>query len=158
MEKKTLITAMKSSISEIMETMFFTPVEFPVTVPEGLPDLKEPDKIISGMLNFHGPFSGYFILSVPKKLGSLFTSDFLGEDEENISGEQLSETIKEILNMLAGSTFTNYDDNAVFNLDIPKIVDCNKAKTNIASPEEKLVVIAQTPDNCLSFTMFETPS
>ena len=152
MEKKTLITAMKSSISEIMETMFFTPVEFPDTVPEELPDLKKHDKIIAGRLNFKGPFSGYFILSVPKKLASLLTADFLGEDQENISGEQLSETIKEILNMLAGGTFTYYDNNAVFNLDIPEIVNSDKDGTG---QEEKLVIIAQTPDEYLSFAMFK---
>ena len=150
-----MITAMKSSIFEIMETMFFTPVEFSESIPEEFPDLKQPDKIIAGRLNFSGPFLGYFILFAPKKLAKMLTSDFLGEDEENISSEQISETVKEILNMLAGGTFTHYDDNAVFNLDIPETVDFDKAKTDGASPVEKIVVIAQTPDDFLSLAMFK---
>ena len=155
MEKKTLITAMKSSISEVMETMFFMPVEFPNM--EELESSDKADQIIISKLNFRGAFSGYFILSVPGKLALSLTLDFLGEDENNISGEQISETMKEILNMLAGGAFTHYDDSVLFNLDIPETVNSDKAETDESGLEEKIIVIIQTPDDCLSLAMFKQP-
>ena len=155
MERETLITAMKSSISEVMETMFFLPVEFPNL--EELQSSDKADQIIVSKLNFSGSFSGYFILSVPGKLALSLTSDFIGEDENNISGEQKSETMKEILNMLAGGAFTHYDDSALFNLDIPETVNFGKAETDDSGLEEKIIVIIQTPDDCLSLAMYKQP-
>ena len=58
MEKEVLITAMKTSISEVLETMFFLPLEFPDEVnPEQLwgPQKEEP---VVGKLTFSGPFTG----------------------------------------------------------------------------------------------------
>ena len=52
MERKALIRAMKNSISEVIETMFFLPVDFSDTV-----NAEEIQMSVT-KLDFSGPFSG----------------------------------------------------------------------------------------------------
>jgi len=110
MEKEVLMTVMKDSISEVLETMFFLPLEYSdAPDPEGLWGL-EKDRIVASRLNFSGPFSGYFVFLIPRDLALSITAGFVGRHEEHVSQDQIAGNVKEIINMIAGSTFGNYDD------------------------------------------------
>ena len=64
MEKKNLMTAMKASISEVFETMFFLPLEF-----SDCDDLKEfiqagNEDLLVSKIDFDGPLSGHFLFLI----------------------------------------------------------------------------------------------
>ena len=84
MDKKALIWAMKNSISEVLETMFFLPVDVSDTDLTKIPCHLENDQISVTKLNFSGPFSGSFVLFIPDEFAVSLTADFLGKDVENV--------------------------------------------------------------------------
>ena len=152
MEKEALITAMKSSISEVLETMFFLPLDFPGT---DMWDSSDPEEeTLICRLNFTGPFEGYFVIFIPKEQALSFTADFLGKDSEGISRDQVNDTVKETLNMIAGSTFRNYDDQAVFDLGFPEIIELDDISGDDSG--EEVFITINTLDNYLALKMVQT--
>lgn len=119
MEVKALKAAMTDSISEVLEIMFFLPLDMDdADKPQSLWPSEEEDILVS-QLDFTGPFSGRFYFFIPNSLAVSITSGFLGIDEDDLAGEQLSETVNEIINMVAGNTFSKFDDQEIFDLDVP---------------------------------------
>ena len=123
---KILITAMKTSISEVMETMFYLPVEFgeESTLSQSGMDKNKPNMVCQ--LEFSGDFSGCFTLLIPKDLLSEMTENFMGESRENLEDEHLWGTLTEILNMICGNTLSKLDSKVPFKLDMPKVIDDSK--------------------------------
>jgi len=122
MDRKMLTKAMRTSISEVLEKMFFLPLDFSDAGSPG--DLWEAGGVdlLAIRLAFQGPFSGHFAFFVPQALGKALAADFMGTDEEDVSLEHVEQTAKEIVNMIAGSTFCALDEEAVFDLGIPEKV------------------------------------
>ena len=150
MEIEALTTAMKRSISEVLETMFFLPLDFSDTVtPEELWHSGTDDIVVS-KLNFSGPFSGYFLFFFPKGLALSLTAGFLGKNEEMISQDHLTATIREIINMIAGNTFSIFNDQAVFNLGIPESVHIDEVKRDGSNSPQEIFIAVNTLDNCLA--------
>jgi CheY-specific phosphatase CheX len=137
MEREALRTAMKDSISDVLEKMFFLPLEFSDIVTR-----KElgADEMLVSKLSFAGPFSGRFFFFVPKRYTVSFAANFLGENDGNISQDQASETVKEALNMLAGTTFFHYDDQAVFSLDIPDLVRPGELRDDHSNSDHNIFI------------------
>ncbi|WP_186441099.1 chemotaxis protein CheX [Desulfamplus magnetovallimortis] len=129
-----LIVEMTTSISEVMETMFYIPVE-----PQEISAIKEcgfldADEIEACRITFSGTFSGKMYLLVPEQLLSIMTENFTGEQLHQLTEEHRIGTIKEALNMIAGNTFSKIAPNTSFGLDVPEIdkrfIDelCNNGK------------------------------
>lgn len=153
LNKTTLTSAMKNSISNVLETMFFLPVDFDDSVSkEKLWDMDN-DKVIAAKLNFSGPLNGYTIFYIPEKLAKSLTADFMGKEEKNISGDQAKGTVKEMANMITGNTFSLYDSETVFNLGIPKMLDSDKFYEDSNGSEEHIFIAIETPENNLAFQM-----
>ena len=140
MERKALIRAMKNSISEVIETMFFLPVDFSDTV-----NAEEIQMSVT-KLDFSGPFSGSFVLFIPEEFAVSLTANFLGKDKEKVSEDNVIETSKEVINMIAGSTFANLDDQAVFDLNIPENILFDQA-VHFPGTEDDIFVQIITLDN-----------
>ena len=140
MEKKSLIIAMKNSISDVLEKMFFLPLE--LNEADNPVEIKD---FLCSKLDFSGQLSGYFLLYMPEDLARMIAADFMGVDKKKISNESVPGTLKEILNMIVGNTFTLYNDKAVFNLGIPEIIDKNSVIEDI--PTEEINILINTPDN-----------
>ena len=140
MERKALIRAMKNSISEVLETMFFLPVDFSDTV-----NAEEIQMSVT-KLDFSGPFSGSFVLFIPEEFAVSLTANFLGKDKEKVSEDNVIETSKEVINMIAGSTFANLDDQAVFDLNIPENILFEQAE-HFPGAEDDIFVQIITLDN-----------
>jgi hypothetical protein len=126
MEKQSLMASMKASISEVMETMFFLPLEFE----EGR-DINEIIRCAGGgtvacKLAFSGPFSGFSCFLIPVRVAQGLTANFLGEDTDRVTEGQVAGTVKEILNMITGKAFSLYDSRTVFKLGIPEIMPPEK--------------------------------
>jgi CheY-specific phosphatase CheX len=153
MEKESLISAMKTSISEVLETMFFLPIDF----------LESPDldsmrgsmghEMAVAKLEFNGPLNGHFIFIIPKELAASTTASFLGKDEHDVNDDHIHETVKEIANMVAGNTFSHYDDQAVYNLGIPELLQTSELKGGHQDKEEQIFICCNTLDSSLAFQM-----
>lgn len=153
MEREAIITAMKDSISEVMEKMVFLPLDFSgAGHVEELWNL-ERDEIIISKLNFNGPFSGFFLFFIPRELALSLTAGFLGLDEDKISQDQINETVKELLNMISGNTFTYFNKQAVFDLDLPELIGANIMESLISHSGQGIFIGINTIDNCLAFQM-----
>jgi CheY-specific phosphatase CheX len=153
MEKEALITAMKGSISDVLEKMFFLPLDFSdASSPDELWN-SEKGEIIVSRLDFKGPVSGYFAFSIPKDLALSLTGDLLGCDDEEMSKNNLKETVNEITNMIAGNTFSNYDDQAIFDLGIPESISFSESEKDQPASREDIFIAVNTLDNWLSLRM-----
>jgi CheY-specific phosphatase CheX len=153
MEKKVLKTAMKNSISDVLETMVFLPLDFCDTL--NVPELwnMEKDQIIAAKLNFDGPFSGCAVFCIPKRLALSMTAAFMGKDEEDVSDDQVDGTAKEIINMIIGNIFSLYESEATFNLGIPEMVRYDNFSKDLSDPEKRFSIVIETLENHLVFQM-----
>lgn len=137
MERVTLMTEMKHSISEVLEKMFFLTLEFPEAVNEQeFLDSYNGEMLVS-KLGFNGPFSGYFELLIPESLAISMAADFMGNCEEKVSPDQVHGTVKEIVNMVAGNTFGNFDHQNLMTLEIPEMVPHDKIRDGFDSRDTR---------------------
>jgi CheY-specific phosphatase CheX len=154
MDKETLMMAMKNSISDVLEKMFFLPLDFPDQA--GAEDVWGSDRpeLLISKLDFSGPFSGRFLLYIPTDLARDLTASFLGTDDGQVAEEQVIGTVKEIVNMLAGSTFSAFDQDAIFDLEIPKLGQIGDSTNDEqAVSAEGIFVPIRTENNTLALQM-----
>lgn len=149
-ETKVLTSAMKHSISDVLETMFFLPVDFSDFVSIKTLWDSEKDNILAAGLNFDGPFSGGCVFYIPEPLAESITADFMGKGKEDISFDEIKETVKEMINMITGNLFSLYDPEAVFSLGVPEQVDLDDV---LSDSENAISIVADTLDNYLLFQM-----
>ena len=145
---KILMTAMKTSISEVMETMFFLPVEFgeeqATLIQSGMVDNKP---TMACQLNFSGDFSGCVTLLIPKDLLFEMTQNFMGESSEHLEDEHLSGTLTETLNMICGNALSRVDSKIPFELDIPKVINESKIL------ESEIFTIVESPQSMMAINI-----
>ncbi len=122
MMKQMLMTAVKNSISNVMETMFFLPVELG-------PETKWADcrmdtaPVMACQLEFSGDVSGTFILAAPETLVLEMTENFMGESETRLLPVHLSGTLTEMLNMVCGNALSSITASVPFELGIPQVIE-----------------------------------
>lgn len=131
MDKKALISAIKVSISDVLSTMFFMPVD--VVSAASSDNRVDESEIVSVSLDFTGPAKGVFWLELPMALARDVTSDFLGMDSGRLSAEDVTGTIKEMINMLVGNALSVYAPEETFTLGIPTSA---LRKTDTQEPDE----------------------
>ncbi len=153
---QTLTAAMTDSISNVLETMFFLSLDISGAVSIKSLQVPENDAMMAARLNFSGPVSGHCVFYIPRKLAMSMTADFLGVDEQNTTDEQTQGTVKEIINMLVGDTFSNFDSQAVFNLEIPEMVSFEET-LGVDPAENEIVVGIDTLEDHLAYRMVITP-
>jgi CheY-specific phosphatase CheX len=136
---KILITTMKTSISDIMETMFYLPVEFGDALSFRQTGMNNEKASLSSRLKFSGDLSGYFILVIPRDLLAVMAENFMGESSKDLTEEHLSGTLTETLNMIGGNTLSTLDSKIPFELDIPEVIDTSKI------PGDSLFTMIETP-------------
>ncbi len=156
-DKQALESALTTSISEVLETMFFLPVDFPGIIPEGNLWDSEKDEVMAARLDFDGPFNGYGLFYIPREAAASIAADFLGMNEESVSLDQVRETVMEIINMIVGSTLSCYDRQALFNLKIPELVGSGEQNEEIADSENGIFIAIDTLEHHLAFKMVINP-
>ena len=153
MENNVLKTAMMNSISDVLETMFFLPLDFSEASSAQEIWGNEKDQIVAATLKFGGPFSGYCGFYIHNKLAMSITADFMGIDEENISKEHVNETVKEILNMIVGNVFSSLDPQEVFNLAVPELIVFDGNGVDPSESKEDIFIGIDTLDSHIAFQM-----
>ena len=144
---KILMTAMKTSISEVMETMFYLPIEFAQELTLSQSGMDENKPNMACQLEFSGDFSGCLTLLIPKNLLADMTESFMGESLENLEDEHLSGTLTETLNMICGNTLSKIDSKIPFKLDMPKLIDESKIS------ESQLFTIVETTQSMMAINI-----
>jgi hypothetical protein len=96
------------------------------------------------------------MLSIPVDLATSMAVDFLGVSSELISSEQIIGTVKEMVNMLAGSTLSAYDPESAFNLQIPEIIAASQRTKSDLEPDKSILLLIETPDNRMVFRLYMT--
>ncbi len=142
--KKTLMTQVMNSIFEVMETMFFYSTEENKEDNIDFEKRFDINNIKACQITFSGKKSGSVYLLIPLPILQNITSNFMGEDLDNLTEELLDGTLKEALNMIAGSALTKVDEKSYMGLGIPQMVE--PKKINIDD-----VVVIDTSDGSLAF-------
>ncbi len=121
--KKNLIQTVTNSIFEVMETMFFFTVEEKKNMGQELSSVFDIQSLRACKITFSGDQSGAIFLMVPRIVLIPMTQNFMGEDGDQLSDELTDGTLKEALNMIAGSALTQLDKESYMGLGIPEMVD-----------------------------------
>jgi len=150
MEKRTMMETMRAAISNVMETMFFQPVQISdkdFTLQEWFSDK---ESLLGAKLNFTGPSSGLCYFLIPAKLMGEITANFLGLEKEETNEEQKRDTIKEALNMIGGHMFSLYDNEGTINLGIPELIEEKNIKHYKLGEIKGDTVFIETEDSHLA--------
>ena len=153
MKNSLLEMAMKNSISDVLETMFFLPMDFSDAIDTHELWNSGKDQILAVKLNFNGPLIGDCILCIPEKLAKSISADFMGKEEEDVSDDQVKGTVKEIINMIVGNTFSKYDPEAAFNLGIPELISFSHYYNELSDTGDRFSFIIDTLENHLAFQL-----
>ncbi len=152
-KKQELTTAMMDSISNVLETMFFLPMDFISSESATKLWSERSRQIQTVKIGFSGPFSGFLALLIPVRLAENITADFMGLDQTEITKDHVNGTTKEIANMILGNIFSKYDDQAVFNLEVPEIISNANYKDLSPCQENELLFCVDTLDDHLAIKM-----
>ncbi len=144
--KKILMKAMMTSISEVMETMFFLPVEF-----DGESTLSKcglyKKETIACRLGFTGDASGSVLIVAPKTLVAEMAENFMGESRDSLTQEHFSGTLTELCNIVSGNALSKTESKSPFELNIPELIDASDV-----SKEEKFAII-ETTESKMAFSL-----
>ncbi len=141
MDREALKEAMKASISEVLETMFFLPLEVSEAETESPLFQVSPEKLKCASLKFQGPYTGEAIFLIPKALAGSLTADFMGRESDQIDGEDIDGTIKELLNMICGKTLSLFEAKTTFKLGIPETVNPSEVLDSFFSHKERNIAL-----------------
>lgn len=147
MEKAPMMKAMKSSISNVLETMFYQMVQIvdddcslQTWFAQGRP-------LLGANLNFSGPSEGTLYFIIPIAVANEITANFLGLDAVAIDEGQRADTVKEALNMISGGMLSVIDPKGAFKLGIPEMISENDLSQDKLKDLQGDVILFETEDN-----------
>ncbi len=143
--KKILMKAMMTSISEVMETMFFLPIEFGEESTMGQSGIEKP--ILASQLNFSGDVTGHLCIIAPKDLVGEMAENFMGESQDMLTEEHFSGTLTEMLNMVLGNALSKTEAKQPFELGIPEVIDGTKIQA------EEIVHLIETSQSKMAIRL-----
>lgn len=150
MLKETLLRSLKTAISDVLETMFFQPVQ----IDNNHRCLKEwfakDPPLLGASLGFAGPISGICYILIPDQGVQEMTANFLGIDEKEVDREQALDTIKEALNMIVGQALSLFDKTGDFQLSIPEIIDGDAVAPEKLQGSQGDILLFETEDSHLA--------
>jgi hypothetical protein len=147
MDKEIMMELMKQAISDVLETMFFQPVQISsknYTLQEWFFDKQS---LLGATLTFSGPFAGLFYIVIPVNLVKEITANFLGIEKEEVNENQKKDTIKEALNIIGGHMFSLFDKEDATSLGIPELIEENNLKHDNLGEIKGNTFFIKTEDN-----------
>lgn len=150
MDRDTMMTTLREAISNVLETMFFQPVQIVDNDRTLLEWFSQNESLLGTTLDFNGPLSGSLYLIIPMKVVSEITANFLGLRAEEIDEGQKRDTVKETLNMIGGNTLSHSDRKSVFKLGIPKLIEEHDLAYDKLGDLRGDFVLIETEDNHLA--------
>ena len=90
---------------------------------------------------------------MPESLAISISADFLGERREAISEEHVNGTVQEMINMLAGNALMAFDPQALFNLEIPCVIEADQLCNLLADYRHHWSVGIETLQSRMTLTL-----
>lgn len=124
MPESGLNAALRDSVVDVLETMFFVR-----STGDSRGEASAGD--IVARVHFEGEPSGNLTLRMSALAARSVSADFLGEEDWNLAEHQIGEVVCELANMVCGSFLSRVESNATFRLDTPCLAsidaDCEPA-------------------------------
>lgn len=117
-----------ASTSEVMETMFFLPVEPNSGISIEDSGLCDSESIRAAGISFSGTVSGRIRIFIPESLLGMMAENFMGLNAEEVTAEDTAGTLTEALNMIAGNALRKVDDRFSSHLGLPEPIDPNELR------------------------------
>ncbi len=152
MDRQAMMQAMKNSISDVLEQMFFLPLDF-LEPSSGNGNIQTGQDDLVVHLGFSGALTGGFLLCVTNKLAWSATQDFLGVDPAAVDLNKVEGTVREMINMLAGNVLSHYDGDAVFDLAMPEVTNPSMVHNMLARAPDSIGLVINTPDGRMYFNL-----
>lgn len=152
MDNSALTQAMKASISEVLEQMFFMTIDCQAQDGDSVDPQPVAGSIIAG-IGFNGSPSGTFILEIPEDLARAVTADFLGAAARDLSAAQVAATVLEMLNMLAGGTLSRFDRQALYDLQMPELISADDLSALTDKSPAPIAFRIYTPQSRIMFQL-----
>ena len=150
MERVNMMKAMRTSISEVLGTMFFQMVQV-VDANSTLQEwLAQEHSLLGATLDFDGPLAGSFYLLIPVDAANSITANFLGLNADEVDEEQQNDTVKETLNMIGGGLLSIFDQKGAFKLGLPELIETNDLTLDKFDDLQEDFVLFETEDNRLA--------
>jgi CheY-specific phosphatase CheX len=118
MPDPTVGESLSAAAADVLETMFFSPV-----MGEAASGMGEPAPFMAARLQFSGRRCGAFTVRVSESAAQVIAANFLAEETNVPTTEQVREVICELANMICGSVLSRMDRGAHFELGPPALVD-----------------------------------
>jgi CheY-specific phosphatase CheX len=116
-----LVMITEDAVREALEQMFFL-VVLGRREAAGMPTAEA----VAAELAFTGEACGVFRLALSRQTAAEATANFLGEDPDNITGEQINAVVCEMANIICGSALSRWRDEGLFSLNSPAIVQADE--------------------------------
>lgn len=150
METTNLMKAMRDSISDVLETMFFQMVQI-MDIGSTLKEWMAQEQSLLGVtLTFDGPLAGSFCLIIPADAANNITANFLGLDADELDENQQKDTVKEALNMIGGNMLSALDQKGAFKLGLPELMKADDLVLDKLDGLQGDFVLFETENNHLA--------
>jgi chemotaxis protein CheY-P-specific phosphatase CheC len=146
---KDMKAALTTSISDVLETMFYMPLEFEDTGDPESRGIFDTADLRVCKLDFKGAISGYLIMMIPETQLVSMAVDFMGEDRGNIARMHTDGIIMEVVNMVLGHMLSNIDEKRDFHLGIPQILEDRTLVQSIRKQLPECFVLAESIEGLL---------
>jgi len=115
MSDEPLADALRTSVGEVLENMFFID-SLDEVAPAG------PECSMRAWLPFEGSPSGILTLEVDGAAARRIAADFLAAEESEVTDRQVGDVICELANMICGSLLSKVESTTSFRLLAPRIL------------------------------------
>lgn len=122
-----LSAALSAETEQVLETMFFMTV---VSHSESAPEVALP---VCAHLEFRGEPSGSFGVNLSEPAARVLAANFLGDEPEAVSAEQIKDVICELANILCGAAVTRIHGDNLFELTSPDLQARERASAAAAA-------------------------
>ena len=150
MDRETMMKTMREATSNVLETMFYQPVQIRDTNCSLQKWFSGKQFLVGATLSFNGPSAGSFYLLLPATMVTGITANFLGIEEEKINEEQKKDTVKESLNMIGGHMLSLFDTEGAFKLGIPEFIEENDLTKDKLGGLKGDAILIETEENRLA--------
>ena len=108
----------RQTVVDVLGTMFFTFPE-PMEPPPPEPEWGESSVFINSTIAHTGQIQARYNFYFPERLARTITQNFLGVEANEVTSQQVLDTMAEIANMIAGSLLGRIDPDGASKLSIP---------------------------------------
>jgi CheY-specific phosphatase CheX len=110
-----LQTLLEQSVEDVLEKMFFIR-----SLGEGLDAAHPTSDAVTVLVDFDGAATGSLLLRVTRDAARSISADFLGTEDNELTGQQVGEVICELGNMICGSVVSRVDSSGAFRISPPR--------------------------------------